>query len=72
MLFARRESLLDQVAEGIRSWHGVDTRMLVADLTAENLDDRMARGIEDLEVGLLAYNAGAVPSIFSTGRSSMR
>jgi NAD(P)-dependent dehydrogenase (short-subunit alcohol dehydrogenase family) len=34
--------------------------VLVADLTAENLDDRVARGIEDLEVGLLAYNAGAV------------
>jgi NAD(P)-dependent dehydrogenase (short-subunit alcohol dehydrogenase family) len=60
VLFARRESLLDQVAEGIRSRHGVDTRVLVADLTAENLDDRVARGIEDLEVGLLAYNAGAV------------
>lgn len=60
VLLARRESLLDQVAEGIRSRHGVDTRVLVADPTAENLDDRVARGIEDLEVGLLAYNAGAV------------
>ncbi|MBW2498833.1 MAG: SDR family NAD(P)-dependent oxidoreductase [Deltaproteobacteria bacterium] len=59
-LLARRESLLDEVAAAIRERHGVETRVLVADLTGDDLDDRVARGTEDLEVGLLVYNAGAV------------
>lgn len=60
VLLARREALLEEVAAGIRADHGVQTRVVVADLTADDLDERVARGTEDLEVGLLVYNAGAV------------
>jgi short-subunit dehydrogenase len=60
VLLARREALLEEVASGIRAEHGVETRVIVADLTGEDLDERVARGTEGLEVGLLVYNAGAV------------
>lgn len=59
-LLARREALLEEVAAGLRADHGVETRVVVADLTAEDLDQRLARGTDDLEIGLLVYNAGAV------------
>jgi short-subunit dehydrogenase len=59
VLLARREKLLEEVAEDIRATYGVQTRVVVADLTGEDLDDRVARGTDDLDVGLLVYNAGA-------------
>jgi len=58
-LLARREALLEEVAADIRAQHGVETRVIVADLTADDLDERVVRGTEGLEVGLLVYNAGA-------------
>jgi short-subunit dehydrogenase len=60
VLLARREALLEEVAGSIRAQYGVETRIIVADLTGEDLDLRVARGTEGLEVGLLVYNAGAV------------
>jgi short-subunit dehydrogenase len=60
VLLARRESMLESLAAELRAAHGVETRVLVADLTAEDLDDRVAEGTQDLEVGFLVYNAGAV------------
>ena len=59
-LLARREALLEEVASDIRAQHGVETRVIVADLTAGDLEERVVRGTEGLEVGLLVYNAGAV------------
>jgi short-subunit dehydrogenase len=60
VLLARREALLEELATDIRSKHGVEARVLVADLTGDDLDERVATGIGDLEIGLLVYNAGAV------------
>lgn len=60
LMLARREPLLESLAESIRSEHGVEARTIVADLTADDLDERVGRGVGDLEVGLLVYNAGAV------------
>jgi uncharacterized protein len=59
VLLARNSALLDQVAAGVRDRHGVQTRTLVADLTAPDIDARVAEATEDLEIGLLVYNAGA-------------
>lgn len=60
VLLARREPLLEEVAAAIRAQYGVDTRIVVADLTGEDLEQRVAQATDDLEVGLLVYNAGAV------------
>jgi short-subunit dehydrogenase len=63
LLLARRAALLEQLAAELRAAHGVDARPLVADLTAADLDARVAEGTRGLEVGLLVYNAGAVHGV---------
>ena len=60
VLLARREALLEELAADLQAKHGVETRVLVADLTGDDLDERLERGVEGLEIGLLVYNAGAV------------
>ena len=60
VLLARRQKLLESLAKELQEAHGVETRVLVADLTAADLDDRVEAATRDLEVGLLVYNAGAV------------
>jgi len=60
LLLARREPLLEALARELRAKHGVEARALVADLTAPDLDARVAAATQGLEVGLLVYNAGAV------------
>ncbi len=59
-LLARREPVLADVARAIEAEHGVETRIVVADLTSEHLVDEVARATDSLEVGCLVYNAGAV------------
>jgi len=60
LLLARREDRLASLADELRAKHRVQTRALVADLTAPDLDARVEEATRDLEVGLLVYNAGAV------------
>ena len=60
LLLARREPQLASLAVDLRAKHGVQTRTLVADLTAPDLDAKVEAATRDLEVGLLVYNAGAV------------
>lgn len=60
LLLARREALLGALAAELQREYGIEVRTIVADLTAEDLDQRVAAGVGDLEVGLLVYNAGAV------------
>ena len=55
VLLARREALLEELATDIRSKHGVEARVLVADLTGDDLDERVATGIGDLEIGAVGY-----------------
>jgi uncharacterized protein len=59
LLLARNGGLLDQVAAGVRERHGVQVRTLVADLTAADIDARIAAATEGIDVGLVIYNAGA-------------
>jgi short-subunit dehydrogenase len=60
LLLARRETLLAKLAAELAAEHGVEARPLVADLTAGDLDRRVAEATRELEVGLLVQNAGAV------------
>ena len=58
ILVARRRNRLEQLAGEIESAHGIQTRIIDADLTADGECSRVIRETEDLEVGLLVNNAG--------------
>ena len=59
VLIARNEKLLHEVADRASNRHGVQTRVLVQDLTEPDVGDRVAEATEGLAVGLMIYNAGA-------------
>jgi short-subunit dehydrogenase len=61
VLVARRAALLDETAAGIRARHGVETRVLAADLGRADVAELIAGVTDDIEVGLLVYNAAAAP-----------
>jgi len=58
VLVARREDRLKEIAAELESNHGVQTRVIASDLTADGECDRVARETQDLEIGLLVNNAG--------------
>jgi uncharacterized protein len=58
VLIARNEALLNEVAAQAHK-HGVQTRVVVQDLTDPDVGAKLADATEGLEVGLLIYNAGA-------------
>ena len=60
VLLARRQAVLDEVAAGIESRTGVQTRTLAVDL-AERDASTIADATADLDVGFLVYCAGADP-----------
>lgn len=59
VLLARRAEPLEDTAERIRAESGVEVRTLGVDLTAPDMLDQIRSVTDDLEVGLLVYNAGA-------------
>jgi uncharacterized protein len=59
VLVARRLDRLTALAEQIREQWDVETRTLSLDLSGLDADRELAAATEDLEVGLLIYNAGA-------------
>ncbi|MGX9792672.1 SDR family NAD(P)-dependent oxidoreductase [Mycobacterium sp. MMS18-G62] len=59
VLVARNGALLDEVASRAREAHGVQTRVVVQDLTDQNAGANLAAATDDIDVGLLIYNAGA-------------
>jgi short-subunit dehydrogenase len=59
VLIARNGPLLDEVAARVREQHGVQTRVVVQDLTDPDVGARVADATDGLDVGLLIYNAGA-------------
>ena len=59
VLLARNAALLDEVATRARDEHGVQTRVVVQDLTDPDIAARVAGATAGLDVGLLIYNAGA-------------
>jgi short-subunit dehydrogenase len=58
-LLARRLSLLEALAEEVRSVYGVMVRIASIDLTGSALVAELDLFAEGIEVGLLVYNAGA-------------
>lgn len=58
-LVARRAEVLDQVAAGIAERSGVQTRTLAVDLALPDAAASIAAAMADVEVGFLAYCAGA-------------
>lgn len=59
VLIARREGPLRERAAQLEATHGVETRVVAADLGSDDIAERLAPHIADLEVGLLVYNACA-------------
>ena len=72
VLVARRQSLLEQLATELGA-HGIQTRVVAADLAQPAGTDAVLREASDLEVGLLVAASGMVagslaPQVLSTGR----
>ena len=57
VLTARRQAVLDEVAATVKT----ETRTVAMDLSLPGADAALAAATDDLEVGLLIYNAGADP-----------
>jgi short-subunit dehydrogenase len=62
VLIARRRPLLESIAEGIERETGAQTRVLTIDLASPGAADEVIAATEDVEVGLLMYNAGGDPN----------
>jgi len=58
VLVARREAPLVSLADEIRERYGVATRVLSLDLSVGGAEQALFAATEDLDVGLLVYNAG--------------
>src|ERR1700727_2150131 len=57
-IVARRVSVLDAIADDIRSRLGVEVRTLSLDLSVSDAVAELARATSDLEVGIFVYNVG--------------
>ena len=60
-LLARRQAVLEQVADGIQSRTSAQTRTLAIDLTDTGAAAAVAAATADLDIGFLVYCAGADP-----------
>ncbi|GAB2493967.1 SDR family oxidoreductase [Luteococcus sediminum] len=60
VLVSRRTEQMEQIAEGLRQRHHVETLVLGVDLAQQSERDRLAAELEDrgVEVGVLVNNAG--------------
>jgi len=59
LLIARKPEPLEASAAEIRAKFGVEVRTLALDLTADDMLDRVRAVTDEIDVGLLVYNAGA-------------
>jgi uncharacterized protein len=59
VLLARRQALLDEVAASIEAATGARARAVAVDLAADDAMDRVLAATAGLEVGFVAYCAGA-------------
>ena len=57
VLVARRAELLDQISARLGGAYGVQVRTMALDLARDDAAARLAAELNDLEVGLLVYNA---------------
>jgi len=58
VLVARRTDRMETLAREVGHTHGVQTRIITADLTQEGACESVAEASEGLEIGLLVNNAG--------------
>lgn len=61
VMLARGEEQLRAMAAEVRATHRVDVRTVVADLGTPNIADLVSDHIQDIEVGLVIYNAAVAP-----------
>ena len=61
ILVARRAAPLEALADDLRDQHGVEVRVLPLDLGSASAVQELDAAIDDLEVGLLIYNAAYSP-----------
>lgn len=61
VLVARREAKLREVADGIAERMAVETKVVAVDLSAAGATETICAATEGLEIGYLAYCAGADP-----------
>jgi short-subunit dehydrogenase len=61
VLVARQAVLLNQVASQVADEFGTQTRALALDLTRPDMLERIREVTDDLDVGLVVYNAAAIP-----------
>jgi uncharacterized protein len=59
VLVARRAGPLEEAAAEIARATGVETRAVAVDLTADDMLEQLVAATENLDVGLVVYNAGA-------------
>jgi uncharacterized protein len=62
VLVARRQHMLDQVAEGIRGRTDAQTRTLPVDLTDADASETIIDAAADIDIGMLVYCAGGDPN----------
>ena len=59
VLISRKQGPLDEVAADLRARHGVEVRTLSLDLVRDDMLDCVRKITDDIDVGLVIYNAGA-------------
>jgi len=59
-LLARRAETLEEAAHSLREQYPVEVRTAALDLTDAGIELHLNRLVEDIEIGLLVYNAGAM------------
>ena len=59
VLVARKPEPLEAVAESVRAAQGVEVRTLLLDLARADMLERIRELTDDVDIGLLVYNAGA-------------
>jgi short-subunit dehydrogenase len=76
VLISRKQAPLGEVAAGLRERHGVEVRTLSLDLVRDDMLDRVREVTDDIDVGLVVYNAGAAhrtgPFLEGTLEDAMR
>ena len=61
LLLARRAALLDEVAQLLRTSHGIEVRATACDMARPDLAAALDEMTTDLQIGLAIYNAAAAP-----------
>jgi short-subunit dehydrogenase len=57
VLVARREELLQSLASELSTKYGMETKIIALDLSLGDAAEHIAQAVNDLEIGLLVYNA---------------